>query len=213
MHCPLCRVGVGTNYCKDRQRYYWQCPHCTLVFVDKQFYLSEVAEKQLYDLHENSLDDPGYLKFLSRTYQPLLHQLKKPSIGLDFGCGPVPALAHVLTQHGHHVHCYDHFYAQDNNVWQHQYDFICTTEVVEHLQQPGEILHRLWSHLKVGGVLAIMTKLVINQTAFSQWHYKNDLSHICFFSETTFQWLADTWQASWQRVDKDVIFFWKNNVQ
>ena len=40
-----------------------------------------------------------------------------------------------------------------------------------------------------------MTKLVRNQEAFAKWHYKNDLTHVCFFSRATFEWLSDQWQA------------------
>jgi hypothetical protein len=38
-------------------------------------------------------------------------------------------------------------------------------------------LERLWGCLRDGGRLGIMTKLVPNQDLFSEWHYKNDLTH------------------------------------
>ena len=37
--------------------------------------------------------------------------------------------------------------------------------------------------LKSNGVLAIMTQILTPQKDFEQWYYKNDPSHIGFFSE------------------------------
>ncbi len=45
--------------------------------------------------------------------------------------------------------------------------------------------------LNPGGWLAIMTKLVRDREAFASWHYKNDPTHVCFFSRATWDWWAD----------------------
>ena len=86
-----------------------------------------------------------------------------------------------------------------------QYDFITATEVVEHLSQPGEVLGRLWDTLKPGGWLGLMTKLVLSKEAFSQWHYKNDPTHICFFSRETFDYLCQSWGVTAEYPENDVI--------
>ena len=52
-----------------------------------------------------------------------------------------------------------------------------------------------------------MTKLVIDAEAFSRWHYKNDLTHVSFFSKTTMQWLAETYHCELEFVGKDVMIF------
>jgi hypothetical protein len=44
-------------------------------------------------------------------------------------------------------------------------------------------LNRLFTLLKKGGVLAIMTQMITKETDFSTWYYKNDPTHICFFSQ------------------------------
>ncbi len=95
---------------------------------------------------------------------------------------------------------------------QQQYDFIVASEVVEHLHYPRQELDRLWSCLKPNGLLGIMTKRVIDQEAFSRWHYKSDPTHVCFFSTETFRWLADHWRATLTFPDKDVVLFTKNQV-
>ena len=79
------------------------------------------------------------------------------------------------------------------------------SEVVEHLRAPGPELARLWSLLVAGGILGVMTKLVSNRESFASWHYKNDPTHICFFSRPTWRWWARQQGAEVEFVGKDVI--------
>ncbi len=108
--CPLCSHPSPAFYWQDKRREYWQCSNCELVFVPKAFHLSRENEKAEYDKHENNLDDCGYVKFLSRLANPLLKCLSEKSRGIDFGCGPAPALAKLLEQQGHSVALYDLLY-------------------------------------------------------------------------------------------------------
>ena len=190
LHCPLCEGQIVEPFHEDRRREYMRCSRCALVFVPPHFYLDRSAERAEYDLHRNDLGDPGYRAFLSRLALPLLACLAPGSSGLDFGCGPGPALAAMLREAGHEVSLYDIFYQADADVFDRTYDFVCATEVVEHLHQPGSEFARLWSLLAPTGVLAIMTKLVRDAEAFAGWHYKNDPTHVCFFSEQTWHWWA-----------------------
>ena len=84
-----------------------------------------------------------------------------------------------------------------------------STEVVEHFRNPREDLDRLWSCVRPGGLLGVMTKLVIDAPAFSNWHYKNDQTHVGFFSTETFQWLAAKWSAELELIGRDVMIFSK----
>ncbi|MDX2507167.1 MAG: class I SAM-dependent methyltransferase [Gammaproteobacteria bacterium] len=204
--CPLCRTADGRPFYQDNREYF-QCPVCCLVFVLPQQFLTLKEEKAIYDLHENSIDDPGYRGFLSRLFSPLLQCLAPGSHGLDFGAGPEPALAEMFQEAGHSMAIYDPFYAPESKTLQLCYDFISASEVVEHLHHPGRELERLWSCLKPNGTLGIMTKRVIDQKAFSRWHYKNDLTHVCFFSLETFQWLAEHWCATLTVPENDVVLF------
>lgn len=175
--------------------------------MDEDYHLSAAQQKAEYDLHCNSPLDAGYRQFLSRLATPLMERLAPDSEGLDFGCGPGPALSVMLEAAGHRVSLYDIFYHPDESVWQHRYHFITATEVVEHLSRPGEELNRLWHHLQPGGTLGLMTKQVIDAQAFSRWHYKNDPTHICFFSRQTLQWLATQWGARLELIGADVALF------
>ena len=90
-----------------------------------------------------------------------------------------------------------------------RYDFICATEVVEHLRDPAHTISALFGMLKDRGWLGLMTKLVIDREAFINWHYIRDLTHICFYSRQTFSYVARRFQASLQIVDNDVILLRK----
>lgn len=179
------------------------------MFVNPDQRLSAQAEKAEYDLHKNSVDDPGYRKFLSRIQKPLQQHVKSSARGLDFGCGPGPALSVMLTEQGYAMSVYDIFYDDDKTVLACNYDFVTATEVVEHLFNPGKVLQQLWLLLESGGLLALMTKQVIDKKAFANWHYKNDPTHVCFFSRPTFEWVAEQWGASLEFVGQDVIFIRK----
>ena len=205
--CPLCLSVKSTFFHRDKQREYLRCQQCALVFVPSQSHLSKADEKSYYDFHQNSPHDSGYRAFLERLSKPLLEQLKMGSQGLDFGSGPGPTLSLMLEEAGHNVALYDPFFAPDQAVFTREYDFITCSEVVEHLRSPGRELRRLWALLKPGGLLAIMTKRVIDQAAFARWHYKNDPTHIVFFSAQTFNWLGESWQIEPVFFGADVVFF------
>lgn len=205
MDCPLCGADASSDYHRDHRRPYRQCARCRLVFVPSEHYLSRDAERAEYELHENDPGDAGYRGFLSRLAGPLLQRLSPGASGLDFGCGPGPALAQMLEEQGFIMSLYDPFFHPDRSALGQRYDFITSTEVVEHLHYPGQELARLWSMLRPGGVLGVMTKLVRDVEAFSGWHYKNDPTHVCFFSEATWEWWAQQHDARLELLGSDVI--------
>ncbi len=204
-NCPLCDGTQIKNFHRDQRRNYLRCATCALVFVPSEFQLDAAGEKAEYDLHQNRVEDPAYRQFLTRLARPLLERIPALGRGLEFGCGPGPALARMLEEEGYQISLYDPFYFPNRDVLESDYDFITATEVVEHLHRPGEELAMLWSLLRDGGWLGIMTKLVIDVQAFERWHYKNDPTHVCFFSRTTWEWWAETRAAQLEFVGSDVI--------
>jgi len=204
-HCPLCAGAEISFYSRDNRRPYLSCGTCSLVFVPSAWHLGCEAERAQYLLHRNQIDDPGYRAFLSRLMLPLAERLTPGARGLDFGCGPGPALAHMLREAGFEVALYDSFFAPDVETLVRGYDFVCATEVVEHLFQPGRELERLWQLLSPRGWLGIMTKLLCEPVTFGSWHYKNDPTHVCFFSEDTWRWWAGQHDANLQIIGADVI--------
>lgn len=143
-----------------------------------------------YRTHENDPGDPGYRAFLSRLADPLLKQLQPGLNGLDFGCGPGPALAQMMREAGHGMAVFDPFFAPDKRPLQTTYDFITCTEVVEHFHQPYIEFSRLNAILKPGGWLGIMTMFQTDDARFANWHYRKDPTHVVFYRETTMRVIA-----------------------
>lgn len=208
-HCPLCTSKNFDLFFEDKKRKYLQCSYCKLVFVPERYWLSSEAEKAIYDYHENNPQDQGYRQFLSRLSVPLLEKLGSKQKGLDYGCGPGPTLSILLEEHGHQVDLYDPFYYNNRSIFKKKYNFICSTEVVEHLHDPSKNFATLFKMLKQGGWLGIMTKLVINKQAFRQWQYIRDMTHICFYSRSTFEYIAEHFTAELSFFAYDVMLFKK----
>ncbi len=207
--CPLCGEDNAHVFHEDKRRSYFRCSQCLLVFVPEYQHLSLAAEKAIYELHQNDRYDPRYRAFLSRAVDPLRDKLNSNACGLDFGCGPGSAIVPMMHEYGFQIEQYDPVYADDPGVLESQYEYLMCTEVVEHFRQPSVSFDVLFSLLQPRGVMAIMTKMVLDRDAFSRWHYKNDLTHISFFSRETFQWLAKKYQASLEFYHNDVVILQK----
>ena len=210
MHtCPLCQNQRTEYYIEDTNRVYLQCKRCQLVFVNPSQRLDAETEKAHYDLHENNPEDMGYRRFLSRIAEPMAARICPHSKGIDFGCGPGPTLSLMLEQVGHDMALYDLYYHPDTSVLEKQYDFMTATEVIEHLYHP-DVVWKQWLNLvKPGGWIGVMTKLVMSKEAFQTWHYKNDLTHVAFFSRETFQFLAERDNLELEFIGNDVILLRK----
>ncbi|PKF51381.1 class I SAM-dependent methyltransferase [Enterovibrio nigricans] len=212
LECPLCQSAHIADFEQDRRRRYFRCQTCLLVFADPECLLPPEEEKAVYDQHENIVEDEGYRAFLGRLATPLMHKLGNGAYqGLDFGCGPGPALAAILTEAGHNMMVYDPYFAPNAIALERTYDFVTCTEAIEHFYMPHKEWRLLLSLVKSGGWLAIMTKLVIDADAFKSWHYKNDPTHVSFFSRETFSYLADRDGLDVDFVGNDVILLRKRN--
>lgn len=214
--CPLCHSSHLSLFCQDKRRSYFRCNQCALVSVPAGQHLSAEAEKAVYDQHDNSTADEGYKTFLRRTWEPLKQALQvrhgqdlSHLAGLDFGCGEGAVLSQVAAEDGARVANYDLYYHPDTQVLERQYDFVTMTEVIEHIADAAAIVATLNKLLKPGAILAVMTKRVLDADAFSRWHYKHDPTHICFYSDDTFQWLAVEQGWRCELVGKDVVLLHK----
>jgi hypothetical protein len=117
-------------------------------------------------------------------------RLPAGSSGLDYGCGPGPALAAMLREAGHEVAFFDPFFRPDRAVLERQYDFVTCTETAEHFHRPADEFDRLMTLVRPGGWLAVMTCFQTNDAPFATWHYRKDPTHVVFYREETLRILA-----------------------
>ncbi|MFM1814639.1 MAG: hypothetical protein RLZ98_1334 [Pseudomonadota bacterium] len=188
--CPICRSRSSTPYAEISERRYFRCSTCHGVHVDSAHHLSDKAAIRHYLTHENDPSDAGYRRFLSRLADPMLERVAPGSHGLDYGCGPGPALAAMLREAGHEMQVWDPFFAPDPAPLKATYDFITCTEVAEHFQTPAEEFDRLERLLAAGGWLGVMTSFLPEDAAFAGWYYHRDPTHIVFYAPETFTVIA-----------------------
>ena len=115
---------------------------------------------------------------------------------LDYGCGYEPVLKTLLEREGYKTLGYDlNFFP--NKELKKKYDLIISTETFEHIKNPGEELACLIPKISSKGYLAIMTRFYPSRDSnlclesFSEWYYKRDPTHIAFYSQKTFSWVAN----------------------
>jgi len=169
---------------------YYHCPGCDLIFIDELFIPDSEQEKKRYCLHQNNHEHAGYVKmlnsFIDAAVKPHKSIIKN---GLDFGCGPVPVLSDLLSDMGIQMDIYDPYFYNKVNLKGKKYDLITSTEVFEHLRNPGPVVGFLETLLNTGGLLSIMTQFHGN-CDFKSWWYRQDPTHICFYSHKTCRWIA-----------------------
>jgi len=164
-------------------------------FLDPRQHPSISTEKREYDLHQNHSSDPGYRRFLDAIFKPLNRRLPPASSGLDYGCGPGPALVDMFREVGHEMSAYDPIYESDPQALDRRYDFVTCTEAAEHFHNPAKEFTTLNRLLKSGGHLGILTLFQNDDECFAEWHYRRDPTHVIFYREDTMAWIAD--QLGW----------------
>lgn len=173
---------------------YYQCPECGFIQKEEAAFISPAKELAIYLTHENSLDKPDYVAYLKRfVNNSLIPFLGDKTAGLDFGSGPEPVLAQILRRdYQLQVDLYDYYFSPEKIYEGKTYDFIVSSEVVEHLQNPLPSFQLLASLLNKGGILSIMTLLhPDNDRLFQDWWYTRDKSHVSFYLEKTMSKIAN----------------------
>lgn len=192
--CKICdnkTTELGNNVMRVR---YYYCDECHFISKDRHVRLDTAEELAIYDSHQNSIEDPRYVDyFRSFIKKAILPYCKDGGEGLDFGSGPEPVLATLLERdHSFSMEIYDLYYTTDKSYKKKKYDFITTTEVLEHLDDPLEYFSLFYELLHNGGILAIMTNFHSNdEDHFNQWHYTRDRSHISFYTSETLETIAE----------------------
>jgi len=208
--CPLCHDCDHIEYSQDKTRPYLQCQNCALIFVRSKDLLGPKEEKERYSTHQNDFKDQGYRDFLYRLLTPLKEVLIPNSQGLDFGCGPGPAISHYMGEEGYSVSNYDPYFANDLSTLETTYDFLTCTEVIEHIYDVKEAFKQMVELVKDKGVVGIMTQFPPEeQSQFSSWWYKNDPTHVRFFSKNTLNFMANEYNLEVEFHGKSVAIFKK----
>ena len=210
MICIVCKNQEAVDFKNINQKKYWKCSYCEAIFLDKEFYLSSNDEYKHYLTHNNDVNDPRYKQFLSNLMLPLIERIKLNSIGLDYGCGPGPALSLMLREKGYQMFNYDPFFHSKKRNLLKKYDFICCTETVEHFHNPFGEFTRFNELLNNNGTIGIMTNFHSEQDIFENWYYIKDPTHVVFYNKKTFQIIAKIFDWDSEFLGNNLVFLKKN---
>ena len=191
MDCPLCQRSSIQNLGILNSRGFMLCRTCKLIFVQEQYRLGHEEERQRYMLH-NNIESKAYVLFLRQAIDPALIYIGRGMKGLDFGCGPSPVLATVLNRMEILCEFYDPFFHP--TIDGSDFDFVFSTECVEHFYYPRKSFERIDALMKQGGYLTIMTSLWDGLDGFAAWYYKNDPAHVAFYHADTLAFMAKEFQ-------------------
>ncbi|MCW8894966.1 class I SAM-dependent methyltransferase [Sulfurimonas sp.] len=190
--CKICQSDTDVISDKKTQKIYHTCLTCEYIFLDEKFYIDETHEKKHYDKHHNNFESLGYVQMFDNLIDEFIEPNKNSiNTALDFGCGEGEVLPILLENRNISCDRYDLFYFPKKIYEDKEYDLITSTEVVEHLANPLEMLKKLLSHVKRNGYLLLMSAFhPSDDEKFLKWWYIRDITHIGFFNMSTFKYLA-----------------------
>ncbi|MDT8369107.1 MAG: class I SAM-dependent methyltransferase [Longimicrobiales bacterium] len=203
--CPLCGA-CDPEPRPAGDRAWWDCPGCGLVFADRAELPDPAEERARYETHENDPADDGYRTFLGRLADPLAARLEPGAEGLDYGSGPGPTLSVMLEERGFPTSIWDPFFAPDPRPLARQWDFVTSSETVEHFHDPAREWARLFSLVRQGGVLGVMTE-PFEEQRLDSWWYARDPTHVALYRPRTLEWIAARWEALLTRPARTVTIF------
>ena len=186
--CILCG-SEAKPFAQAHGRHYFSCSTCQAIVLDPEQYVSRDDEIYRYETHNNDVDDPRYQNFVMPLVDAVEEYYEPDNHGLDYGSGTGPVAAQLLRDAGYDVTTYDPYFDKRVSVFQTQYNFIISSEVVEHFYHPAKEFRLLKGLLKPGGHLYCMTLRYADEIEFENWHYIHDETHVIFYREETARWI------------------------
>jgi pseudouridine kinase len=184
--------------------------------LDRALLLSPDAERARYTLHDNSLKNVGYKRYLEDFLASVVGYPEILNAGFcdswrffDYGSGPEPALVSLMRERGFEARGWDPFFAPEEKCYPGGADIVTCLEVAEHFIDPEKDFASLASCVSPGGFLALGTHLLDDlprqesspdaetYAAFSSWWYRQDPTHVSFYTKKSLVLIAHKLGLEW----------------
>jgi tRNA pseudouridine65 synthase len=211
-NCPLCNSISIFPFHVEQQRNFSSCKNCGIVFQFVDELPQADVEQSRYETHNNDLQNPGYREFLTPLRDLIIkHSSLRESIveGLDYGCGPTTAMQELFAEAGINFSSWDPFFFPERPSHKNQFDLICASEVIEHFHNPLDSFADINDLLKPDAILGLQTNSLECPENFPGWWYARDLTHVSFYTETCFKWLAEYFNWTVLHLDQRYVIFRK----
>lgn len=203
--CPLCSTE-NILFLSLEQKYF-KCKTCCGIYASKEDLPDTKSEKERYELHDDDTSDDGYRKFVSPITCSIMRDFSDKASGLDFGAGTSAIISVVLKEQHYNIKNYDPYFHLHPELLKEKYDYISSCEVIEHFYNPHKEFTLLKSMLKENSRLYLMTEVYEDEIDFASWYYKNDPTHVFFYTSETFEWIKSEFGFKAVTVDKRLIIF------
>ncbi|MDB2562728.1 class I SAM-dependent methyltransferase [Sulfurimonas sp.] len=203
--CPLCSSVSKVSF--EIEDTYYKCETCHGIFVDENTRPNRVEEKKRYELHDDDTSDNGYRKFVHPITSSIMNDFDEDALGLDFGAGTSAIISVVLKEQRYNIKNYDPYFHIHPELLEKKYDYISSCEVIEHFYNPHKEFTLLKSMLGSNSKLYLMTEVYSEGINFASWYYKNDPTHVFFYSKETFEWIKNRFKFKSVSIEKRLIVF------
>lgn len=206
--CRMCENELN-HFDDARNRNYLYCDVCHSIQLNVKDFISSDQEFARYKTHHNDVNDIRYQNFVMPLVNKITSLAEKNSIGLDFGAGSGPVITKLLNDLGYQLDLYDPYFHPHLEIFSKTYDYIVSCEVIEHFNYPKKDFDILYSLLKSGGHLILKTNLYNKTIDFQKWWYKNDETHVIFYTKETFEYIKDKYNFQTLEITDDYIYLKK----
>lgn len=194
---------------EHKERGFYKCTNCDSILLDTKRYLVYDDEKQRYDKHSDNVEDEGYQKFVSPIVDAVLEKYSLNDKGLDYGCGKTAIIETLLQRKQYNIVGYDPIYFPNQEALTATYNYITCCEVVEHFYHPKVEFYKLSQLLQPKGKLYLKTNLYKNTIDFKGWWYKNDPTHVVFYTAKSMEYIKHTFGFNTVEIHNNYIEFSK----